>query len=119
MKRVQIALTDDAADQRVTSGLHANHLAVLSTTLAPATDRDLGLQVRMLLLQSDELAEAAILDVELLVENEDTPGDVAHANEGVNDVRAHISRNVVDAIAAYIRTVNSPVAEVTDQSWSL
>lgn len=112
-------LTDDAADQRVTSGFHADHCAVFSTTLAPATNRDLSLQMRMFLFQSDELAEAAFLDVELLVEDEHSPGDVAHADEGVNDVRAHINGNVVDAIAAYIRTVDSPVAEVTDQSWSL
>lgn len=115
MKRhAWIMLTDDTADQWVTSGFHTNHRAVLSTTFAPATDRDLGLQVRMLLFQSDEFAEAAFLDVELLIEDEYPPGDVTHADEGVNDVRAHISGNIVDAVAAYIRTIDSPIAKITD-----
>lgn len=115
MKRhARIMLTDDAADQRITSGFHTNHRTVLSTTFAPATDRDLGFQMRMLLFQCDEFAKAAFLDVELLVEDKYPPGDVTHADEGVNDVRAHISGNIVDTVAAHIWTVDSPVAKITD-----
>lgn len=114
----QITLTDHTPDKRVTPGFHADQSAILFATLGPTADGDLSLQMRILLPQSDELVETAFLNVELLVENKRFPGDVAHADEGINNVRAHISGDVVDAIAAYVRTIDSPIAKITHQPWS-
>lgn len=112
-------LTDDAADEGGSLGRIADHRAVLPAALAPATDGDHGLQMRMLLLQGDELLEAALLHVEFFVEDQHIPGDVTYSDEGVDNVRAHISGDVVDAITAYVWAVDGPVTEVTDQLWGL
>jgi len=73
----------------------------------------------MLLLQRDELVEAAFLNIELLVEDEHSPGNVAHTDEGIDDVRAQIRGDIIDTVTAYVRTIDSPVAKVTDCSRSL
>lgn len=75
--------------------------------------------MRMFLLQGDEFFETPIFHVEFRIEDGDLPGNVAYSDESVDNVRAQIIRNVVDTIAAYVRTVDGPVTEVTDYPWGL
>lgn len=111
-------LTDDTPDERVTPGFHPDHFAILPATLGPTADSDLSLQMRIIFFQSDELVKTAFLNVELLIENKPFPGNVAQADEGVDNVRTHISGDVIDTVTAYVRTIDSPIAKITYQSWS-
>lgn len=114
------ALTNDAPDERVPALLDGHELAVLAATLAPTAHGHLGLQARVLALERGELGEAALLEVELRIQHEDLPGDVAHADERVDEVGAEIGGHVVDPILADARPVDRPVAEVADHAaWLL
>lgn len=111
-------LTDDTPDERVTPGFHPDHFAILSATLGPTADSDLSLQMWILLLQGDKLVKTAFLNIELFIKNKPFPGDVAQADEGVDNVRTHISGDVTDTVTAYVRTIDSPIAKITYQPWS-
>jgi hypothetical protein len=105
-------LTDGALDEGVAALLDADECAVLPATLAPAAEGHLGLELGVLQLKVVELAEASLIDVELRVEDEDLPGDVAHANERVDEVGAEVRGHVLDPVLADTRTIYRPVAEV-------
>lgn len=111
-------LTNNTTDEWITPGFHADHLAIFSATFGPTANGDLSLYMRILLLQSNELVEATFLNIEFLVENKFFPSNVAYADERIDNVRTHISGDVVDAIAAYVRTIDSPIAKIAHQPWS-
>lgn len=48
----------------------------------------------------------------LRIKHKHLPGHVADADEGVDDVGAHVPGNVVNCVSADARPVNGPVAEV-------
>jgi hypothetical protein len=48
-----------------------------------------------------------------LIQNQNTPGDVTNAAEGIDDVRTHFTGDIVDVVRSFSRPVDGPVAEVT------
>lgn len=93
-----------------------NEVAVFLSTFAPTAERDFSFQMRILLSESGEILEATLLNVEFVVQDEYLPGDIAHTDEGIDDVRAQFPWDVADAVTSNARTIYRPVAEVANNS---
>lgn len=128
-------LTDNAGDEGIPSGLDAHHLRVLLPALSPPADCNGHMEIRVLFFQGDEFLETTVLHVVLrktrnlicgphagaairwraylLVQDKDAPRDITHSDEGVYQVSTFLSRYVVYAVAAFVRSVYRPVAEIT------
>lgn len=72
--------------------------------------------MRILVPEIVEFHEVLLVYVQFRVEDQHLPGDVAHADEGINEVRAEVAGDVVDIVAADVRPIDRPIAEVARYS---